>query len=99
MWEDEYLERETTECKTGWVSVCETEHVIECKSAKKLVCEKYEPPEKCQQVSEGGCSEYPVERCTKKPENECSTEYKKVPVRVSRRIPKTVCDEYDHDDE
>ena len=61
VWEDEYLEREITECKTGWVTKC------------------HEPEGFSEQI----CKETPV--------NECSTEYEKVPVRVSRMVAEKKC--------
>ena len=38
------------------------------------------------------CTNQPLEQCEAVPRQHCEASHKKVPVRVSRRIPKKVCD-------
>jgi len=50
------------------------------------------PRQECRTVEEQKCSNEPYQRCNQIPKQNCKTEHKKVPTRVSRRVPKKVCD-------
>ena len=55
------------------------------------------PTEACQDIPEQKCVDQPYETCQDIPRESCHNEHKKVPIRVSRKIPKQVCihaDEY-----
>ena len=49
------------------------------------------PRQACQDIPEQKCVDQPHEICQDIPRENCHNEHKKVPVRVSRKIPKQVC--------
>merc|ERR1711934_835569 len=65
-----------------------------CREVEEEEC-KDVPSKVCRQVPDEVCSYQPVEKCTKKPKKGCENEHKKIPVRVSKRIAKKVCDSDD----
>ena len=84
VWETEYEERETHECVTKWVPECKTEYETfietECSNCDYETFIKTECSN-CEYrwEAEGNNMEWVV--------------IKKSPVRVSRKVPKTVCDD------
>merc|ERR1712110_778324 len=90
VYEDEYKERETTECVTKWVPEGKTENEKQCRPTTKEVCETvYEQKctdvrkEVCEQKWEGEgdymewveeCVEEPREKCHQVPDEVCSKE-------------------------
>merc|ERR1712061_155419 len=51
------------------------------------------PVNNCQQVPDQECTKEPYQRCDQVPQESCKVEHKKTPHRVSRTIPKKVCEE------
>merc|ERR1712168_1416972 len=51
------------------------------------------PRQECVEVPDQVCTNQPLKQCAQVPRQECSAKHKKVPVRVSKRVPKKVCDE------
>merc|ERR1712198_786888 len=51
------------------------------------------PKQECKTVQEKKCTNEPYQKCDKIPQQDCQTIHKKVPNRVSRRVPKKVCDD------
>merc|ERR1712198_576974 len=51
------------------------------------------PKQECKTVKEKKCTNEPYQKCHKIPQQDCQTIHKKVPNRVSRRVPKKVCDD------
>ena len=43
------------------------------------------------------CNNQPLEKCETVPRQQCTQKHKKVPVRISKNIPKKVCDNTDTD--
>jgi len=50
------------------------------------------PRQACRQVPDQVCQNQALEQCSKRPVEQCHAVHKKSPVRVSKRIPKKVCD-------
>ena len=50
------------------------------------------PRQACRQVPDQVCSNQALEQCSKRPVEQCHAVHKKSPVRVSKRVPKKVCD-------
>merc|ERR1712061_613937 len=50
------------------------------------------PEQKCVSVPRQQCVAVPDQVCTNQPLQKCQTQHKKVPIRVSRQVPKKVCD-------
>jgi hypothetical protein len=46
----------------------------------------------CQQVPDQECTNEPYQKCDQVPQEKCHVEHKKTPHRVSRTVPKKVCD-------
>merc|ERR1712154_114850 len=44
------------------------------------------------QVAYPVCNDVPEQKCVNVPRQQCTTKHKKVPVRISKNIPKKVCD-------
>ena len=65
-----------------------------CREVEEKQCEDV-PRQDCRQVPDEVCSIQPTKKCTKKPKKECEDKHKKIPVRVSKRIAKKVCDSDD----
>merc|ERR1711988_20621 len=106
LWDTEYEDIETHECVTKWVPVCKTYTETECSTENRKVCEKtwegegenlkwvdipgtceYQPHDECKDVTKG--------QCTKNAKKMCENKHKRIPVRVSKKVPKKVCDEDD----
>ena len=65
-----------------------------CREVEDKEC-VIQPRQVCRQAPHEVCINHLGEECTKKPMKKCGDmEHKKVPVRVSRTFPKTVCDDY-----
>ena len=92
-----------------WVAIPGTCRIIPHKECKDVTRERVrpvcreveekecviEPRQVCRQAHHEACIDRLGEECTKKPMKECvHKEHKKVPVKVGRRFPKTVCDDY-----
>jgi len=50
------------------------------------------PRQECREVPDQVCTNQPLQKCQEVPRESCETEHKKVPVRVSRQVPKKICD-------
>merc|ERR1712088_414134 len=50
------------------------------------------PRQHCRQVPDQVCHNQPLQQCEDVPRQQCTTKHKKVPVRISKNIPKKVCD-------
>merc|ERR1712158_97419 len=50
------------------------------------------PKQQCRQVPDQVCTNQPLQQCENVPRQHCTKKHKKVPVRISRNIPKKVCD-------
>merc|ERR1712061_163224 len=50
------------------------------------------PVTNCQQVPDQECRNEPYQKCDQVPQESCKVEHKKTPHRVSRTVPKKVCD-------
>jgi hypothetical protein len=50
------------------------------------------PRQHCRQVPDQVCTNQPLQKCDNVPRQHCTTKHKKVPVRISKSIPKKVCD-------
>merc|ERR1711923_343800 len=104
LWDTEYEDIETHECVTKWVPVCKTYTETECSTENKKVCEKtwegegdnikwVDIPGTCEIQPHDECMDVTKEKCTKNAKKMCEDEHKRIPVRVSRRVPKKVCDD------
>merc|ERR1712227_60812 len=104
LWDTEYEDIETHECVTKWVPVCKTYTETECSTENRRVCEKtWEGegdnmkwviiPGTCEIQPHDECMDVTKEKCTKNAKKMCEDEHKRIPVRVSRRVPKKVCDD------
>merc|ERR1711951_143812 len=51
------------------------------------------PKQECRTVQEQKCSNEPYQKCDKVPKQDCQSVHKKIPNRISRRVPKKVCDD------
>merc|ERR1712095_148510 len=104
LWDTEYEDIETHECVTKWVPVCKTYTETECSTENRKVCEKtWEGegenmkwviiPGTCEIQPHDECKDVTKEKCTKNAKKMCEDEHKRIPVRVSRKVPKEVCDD------
>jgi len=50
------------------------------------------PRQHCRQIPDQVCTNQPLQQCENVPRQHCTTKHKKVPVRISKNIPKKVCD-------
>merc|ERR1739847_66929 len=99
----EYEPYTETECTTEYKEDCEFqwEGYGNNKVWAKIpgTC-KQNPYDKCQdvrktkekQVAYPVCNDVPEQKCVDVPRQHCTTKHKKVPVRISKNIPKKVCD-------
>merc|ERR1712193_520897 len=99
----EYEPYTETECTTEYKEDCEFqwEGYGNNKVWAKIpgTC-KQNPYDKCQdvtktkekQVAYPVCNDVPEQKCVDVPSQHCTTKHKKVPVRISKNIPKKVCD-------
>merc|ERR1712038_206046 len=78
--------------KTEYEPYTETECVTEYKENQVAypVCNDV-PEQKCVSVPRQECVTVPEQVCTNQPLQKCQAVHKKVPVRVSRQVPKKVC--------
>merc|ERR1739836_49933 len=106
LWDTEYEDIETHECVTKWVPVCKTYTETECSTEKRKVCEKtwegegenmkwVDIPGTCEYQPHDECKDVTKEQCTKNAKKMCGDKHKRIPVRVSKKVPKKVCDEDD----
>merc|ERR1712111_241988 len=104
LWDTEYEDIETHECVTKWVPVCKTYTETECSTENNKVCEyTWEGegdnmkwviiPGTCEIQPHDECMDVTKEKCTKNAKKMCEDEHKRIPVRVSRKVPKKVCDD------
>merc|ERR1711892_513181 len=69
---------------------CKENPYDECKDVPKTKERQVAYPV-CSQVPQEKCVDQPHETCQDIPRENCHNEHKKVPVRVSRKVPKNVC--------
>merc|ERR1711874_710310 len=50
------------------------------------------PRQQCRQIPDQVCHNQPLQQCEDVPRQHCTTKHKKVPVRISKNVPKKVCD-------
>merc|ERR1711874_544201 len=50
------------------------------------------PRQHCRQIPDQVCTNQPLQQCENVPRQQCTKKHKKVPVRISKNIPKKVCD-------
>merc|ERR1712102_66595 len=50
------------------------------------------PRQQCRQIPDQVCHNQPLQQCEDVPRQNCTTKHKKVPVRISKNVPKKVCD-------
>merc|ERR1712152_9177 len=50
------------------------------------------PRQVCRDVPDQVCRDQPLEQCNQVPRQECHSVHKKFPVRISKTVPKKVCD-------
>merc|ERR1712186_124360 len=50
------------------------------------------PRQHCRQIPDQVCHNQPLQQCENVPRQQCTKKHKKVPVRISKNIPKKVCD-------
>merc|ERR1711902_455715 len=104
LWDTEYEDIETHECVTKWVPVCKTYTETECSTENRKVCEKtwegegdnikwVDIPGTCEYQPHDECMDVTKEQCTKNAKKMCENKHKRIPVRVSRKVPKKVCDD------
>merc|ERR1712066_839623 len=62
-----------------------------CNDVPEQVCQDV-PRQQCRQVPDQVCSNQPLQQCKDVPRQHCTNKHKKVPVRVSKSVPKKVCD-------
>merc|ERR1712039_321367 len=106
LWDTEYEDIETHECVTKWVPVCKTYTETECSTENRKVCEKtwegegdnmrwVDIPGTCEYQPHDECKDVTKEQCTKNAKKMCEDKHKRIPVRVSKKVPKKVCDNDD----
>merc|ERR1712147_1820 len=106
LWDTEYEDIETHECKTKWKPVCKTYTETECSTENRKVCEKtwegegdnmkwVNIPGTCKSYPHDECKDVTKEHCTKNAEKMCEDKHKRIPVKVTKKVPKKVCDEDD----
>merc|ERR1719500_1932408 len=104
LWDTEYQDIETHECVTKWVPVCETYTETECSTENRKECEyTWEGegdnmkwvviPGTCEIQPHDECKDVTKRKCTEKANKMCEDEHKRIPVRVSKKVPKKVCDD------
>merc|ERR1712193_85745 len=62
-----------------------------CNDVPEQVCQDV-PRQQCRQVPDQVCTNQPLQQCKEVPRQHCTNEHKKVPVRISKSVPKKVCD-------
>merc|ERR1712066_542241 len=62
-----------------------------CNDVPEQVCQDV-PRQQCRQVPDQVCTNQPLRQCKDVPRQHCTNKHKKVPVRVSKSVPKKVCD-------
>merc|ERR1711910_84337 len=62
-----------------------------CRDVPEQVCQDV-PRQQCRQVPDQVCSNQPLQQCRDVPRQHCTNKHKKVPVRISKTVPKKVCD-------
>ena len=62
-----------------------------CRDVPEQVCQDV-PRQQCRQVPDQVCSNQPLQQCRDVPRQHCTNNHKKVPVRISKTVPKKVCD-------
>merc|ERR1719273_1404089 len=85
-------------CKKNPYDECRDVQKTHQKQVAYQVCEDV-PEEKCQyvnrqecyQVPDQVCKSEPITQCSEVPKQICKVHHKRVPVRVSRKVPKKVC--------
>jgi len=85
-------------CKKNPVDECHDVQKTHSKQVAHQVCDQV-PEKKCQyvnrqecyQVPDKVCKSEPITQCSEVPKQICKVHHKRVPVRVSRQVPKKVC--------
>merc|ERR1711909_223023 len=99
----EYEPYTETECSTEYKEDCEYQwegHGHDKVWAPIAGTCKKNPYESCKDVAKSKavqvgypvCHDVPEQKCVSVPRQNCQTQHKKVPIRVSRQVPKKVCD-------
>merc|ERR1711982_113167 len=102
----EYEDIETHECRIKWKPVCKTYTETECSTEKRKVCEKkwegegdnmkwVNIPGTCKNYPHDECKDVTKEHCNKNAEKMCEDKHKRIPVTVTKKVPKKVCDKDD----
>jgi len=68
-----------------------------CQAVPQQKCHHVDRKE-CHQVPHQACKNEPITKCQDLPKEICHLKHKRVPVRVSKSIPKKVCETVDHGD-
>jgi len=78
-------------CKTNPYDECHDVEKTHSKQVAYPVCHEV-PEKKCHYVPEQVCKSEPFTKCREVPQEICRLQHKRVPVRISKSIPKKVCD-------
>jgi len=85
-------------CKKNPVDECHDVQKTHSKQVAHQVCEQvpekqcqYVNRQECYQVPDKVCKSEPITQCSEVPKQICKVHHKRVPVRVSRQVPKKVC--------
>merc|ERR1712183_609443 len=78
-------------CKTNPYDECHDVEKTHSKQVAYPVCHEV-PEKKCYYVPEQVCKSEPFTKCREIPQEVCRLQHKRVPVRISKSIPKKVCD-------
>merc|ERR1711902_259664 len=92
-----------TECSTQYKEDCEYQWEGHGKTKERQVaypvCQDVPeqscrdvPRQVCRDVPDQVCRNQPLEQCNQVPRQECHSVHKKFPVRISKTVPKKVCD-------
>jgi len=78
-------------CKTNPYDECKDVEKTHSKQVAYPVCHDV-PEKKCHYVPDQVCKSEPITKCREVPQEICRLQHKRVPVRISKSIPKKVCD-------
>merc|ERR1712227_734005 len=97
------------QCRTEYITLSTTEYEdieTECSTEHRKICEKtwegegdnmkwVNIPGTCKSYPHDECKDVTEEHCTKNAEKMCEDKHKRIPVTVTKKVPKKVCDEDD----
>jgi len=78
-------------CKTNPYDECHDVEKTHSKQVAYPVCREV-PETKCHYVPDQVCKSEPITKCQEVPKEICRLQHKRVPVRISKTVPKKVCD-------